>query len=226
MIKALIFDFDGLIVDTEGPDYQAWQETYESFGCRLPLAEWAAEIGTYGVFDPYDYLARQLGRPIDRAAVRAQRHTRFAELIEQQTVLPGVERYIRDARERGLRVGIASSSSRTWVVGHLVRFGLDDSFDCIKTADDVERVKPDPALYRAALDALDVQAHEALAFEDSPNGALAATRAGIYCVAVPNLLTQQLALEVADLRLASLAELPLDELLARVEAIRGARTAA
>src|SRR5262245_55280964 len=193
MIKALIFDFDGLILDTEGPDYQAWQETYESFGCTLPLAEWAAEIGTYGVFDPYDYLARQLGRPVDPTAIRARRRARFAELIEQQAVLPGVENYIQEARVRGMRVGIASSSPRSWVVGHLLRFGLERSFDCIKTADDVERVKPDPALYLKALDALGVQAHEALALEDSPNGALAATRAGICCVVVPNRLTQQLA---------------------------------
>src|ERR1044071_9576975 len=114
MIKALIFDFDGLIVDTEGPEFQSWQEIYTSFGCVLPLAEWAAEIGTYGAFDPYDYLARQLGRPIDYAAIRARRHTRFDELMEQQTVLPGVEAYIRDAKQRGMRVGIASSSSRAW----------------------------------------------------------------------------------------------------------------
>jgi HAD superfamily hydrolase (TIGR01509 family) len=219
MIKALIFDFDGLIVDTEGPDYQAWQETYESFGCTLPLAEWAAEIGTYGAFDPYDYLARQLGRPIDRAAVQARRRARFAALIEQQAVLPGVEGYIQDAKGRGLRVGIASSSPRSWVVGHLVRFGLEQSFDCIKTADDVERVKPDPALYLAALDALGVQAQEAVAFEDSPNGALAATRAGICVVVVPNRLTQQLAFDAANPRLTSLAEMPLAELLARIEAI-------
>jgi HAD superfamily hydrolase (TIGR01509 family) len=226
MIKALIFDFDGLIIDTEGPDYQAWQETYESFGCTLPLAEWAAEIGTYGVFDPYEYLGRQLGRPIDRAAIRARRRARFAELIEQQAILPGVESYIQDAREQGLGVGIASSSPRSWVVGHLLRFGLDQSFDCIKTADDVERVKPDPALYLAALDALGVQAHEALAFEDSPNGALAATRAGIYCFVVPNGLTQQLAFAAANPRLTSLAELRLAELLTRVEALEADRSAA
>ena len=225
MIKALIFDFDGLIIDTEGPDYQAWQETYKSFGCTLPLAEWAAEIGTYGVFDPYDYLARQIGGPIDLAAVRARRRARFAELVEQQAVLPGVASHIREARARGLRVGIASSSPRSWVVGHLLRFGLDRDFDSIKTADDVERVKPDPALYLAALDALGVQAHEALAFEDSPNGARAATRAGICCVVVPNPLTQQLPFEAAYLRLTSLAELPLAELLARVDTSRVDRSA-
>jgi HAD superfamily hydrolase (TIGR01509 family) len=225
MIKALIFDFDGLIVDTEGPDYQAWQETYESFGCTLPLEVWAAEIGTYGAFDPYDYLARQFGRPIDLAAVRARRRARFAELIAQQAVLPGVEAYMYEAKQRGLRVGVASSSPRSWVVGHLLRFGLDQRFDSIKTADDVERVKPDPALYLAALDALGVQAHEALAFEDSPNGALAATRAGIYCVVVPNRLTQQLVFQAANLRLTSLGALPLAALLAQVDAIEVDRSA-
>jgi beta-phosphoglucomutase-like phosphatase (HAD superfamily) len=106
-----------------------------------------------------------------------------------------------------------------------VRFGLADRFDCIKTADDVERVKPDPALYRAALAALDVPAHAALALEDSPNGALAATRAGIYCVAVPNRLTRQLVLDGADMQLLSLADLPLGELLAQVAALRAAPAA-
>ena len=93
------------------------------------------------------------------------------------------------------------------------------------TADDVERVKPDPALYLAALGALGAQAHEALAFEDSPNGALAATRAGIYCIVVPNSLTQQLAFDMANLRLASLAELPLAELLEGIDMIEATRVA-
>jgi HAD superfamily hydrolase (TIGR01509 family) len=215
-IKALIFDFDGLIVDTELPDYQSWQETYESVGCSLPLAVWSATIGTDGVFDPYDELARQLGRPIDRAEIRARRRARFAELMQKQTVLPGVEQYIADAKARSMTIGVASSSSRSWVATYLKRFGLIHHFDCVKCADDVDLVKPDPALYVAALHSLGVQPHEAIAFEDSPNGVLAATRAGIYCVAVPNQLTRRLALEAANVRLASLAELRLDELLAHV----------
>jgi len=221
MIKALIFDFDGLILDTELPEYQAWQVVFESFGCVLPLAEWAAEIGTIGVFDTYAYLESQLGRPVDRAAVRARHRAHFAELMQGQSLLPGVERYIRDAKARGLRIGIASSSSRGWVVGYLERFGLDASFDCLRCFDDVERVKPAPDLYLAALQALGALPHEAIALEDSPNGALAAARAGIFCVAVPNPLTRQLAI-VADLQLASLADMPLSNLLAHVGGARSA----
>jgi HAD superfamily hydrolase (TIGR01509 family) len=223
-IKALIFDFDGLILDTELPEYQSWQEQYEKFGCVLPLAEWSAEIGTFGAFDPYSYLERQLGRPIDRASIRSARHARFAELIAGQAPLPGVREMLLEARARGLKLGVASSSSRSWVQGHLEQLGLASYFDCVKTSDDVARIKPEPDLYQAALAALDTPAHAALAFEDSPNGALAAARAGIFCIAVPNQLTCQLRIDAASLQLASLADMPLGALLDHVAARRAARS--
>jgi HAD superfamily hydrolase (TIGR01509 family) len=213
MIKALIFDFDGLILDTEGPEYQSWQKVYQEYGCSLPLSEWVESIGSSDVFDPYDYLAQQLGRPVDRGAIRARHSSHQVELLASLSLLPGVEEYLSQAKRLGLKLGLASSSSRRWVIGHLADWGLEARFDSIKCADDVERTKPDPALYLAALRALNVQAHEAIALEDSPNGVLAAKRAGIFCVAVPNALTRQLELDLADLQLVSLAELPLKELL-------------
>jgi len=213
MIKALIFDFDGLILDTEGPEYQSWREIYQAYGCSLLLSKWAEGIGSSDAFDPYDDLAQQLGRPVDRAAIRAKRRPRFTELMANQSVLPGVERYTSEARELGLRLGLASSSSRSWVTGYLSQLKLEAHFDSIKCADDVERTKPDPALYLTALRALEVKAHEAIALEDSPNGVLAAKRAGIFCVAVPNALTRRLSLDLADLQISSLAELPLEKLL-------------
>jgi len=213
MIKALIFDFDGLILDTEGPEYQSWREIYQAYGCSLPLSKWAEGIGSSDTFDPYDDLSQRLGRPVDQATIRAKRRPRFTELMANQSVLPGVERYIFEARELGLRLGLASSSSRSWVTGYLSQLKLEACFDSIKCGDDVEYTKPDPALYLAALQALDVKAHEAIALEDSPNGVLAAKRAGIFCVAVPNAMTQQLPLDLADLQISSLAELSLEELL-------------
>ena len=121
-----------------------------------------------------------------------------------------------EARRLGLGLGVASSSDRRWVEGHLERLGLHAHFDVIRCADDVPRVKPDPALYRAVLDAMGVRPEEAVALEDSPNGVLAAKRAGLACVAVPNPLTARLDLSAADLRVASLAELSLPELLTRL----------
>ena len=214
MIQALIFDFDGLVLDTEGPDYQSWQEVYQDYGCALPMSEWARWIGTIGAFDPYAYLEEQLGYPVDRAAVRARRHARFDELMAGQSLLPGVREYVLEAKRLGLQTGIASSSPREWIVSRLGPLGLEPYFDRIRGGNDVTHTKPDPAVYRAALEALSVQAHQAIALEDSPNGVLAAKRAGLYCVAVPNALTRELDLSRADLRLGSLAELPLEELLA------------
>jgi HAD superfamily hydrolase (TIGR01509 family) len=212
-IKALIFDFDGLILDTETPDFQSWQEIYHAYGGSLSFAEWAGWIGTMGEFDPYDHLEGQLGHPIDRLAVRARRRTRFEELMVGKTPLPGVVEYLQEATRLGLKLGIASSSPRDWIVRNLGPLGLESYFDTIRCGDDVERTKPDPAVYLAALEALGVQVHQAIVLEDSPNGVLAAKRAGMYCVAVPNALTRQLSLDQADLQLASLADLPLEELL-------------
>jgi HAD superfamily hydrolase (TIGR01509 family) len=217
MIRAIVFDFDGLILDTELPEFQTWQEIYQAHGCTLSFAVWATCIGTVGAFDPYAYLEEQLGRAVDRAAVEAQQRQRCDTLIAAQTVLPGVHDYLVEARRLGLHVGVASSSSRTWVHGHLTRLELSQHFFCIKCRDDVLHPKPDPALYQAALEALGVEPQEAIALEDSPNGITAAKRAGLFCVAVPNPLTSQLSLAHADLQIASLAEMPLTRLLAAIQ---------
>jgi HAD superfamily hydrolase (TIGR01509 family) len=213
-IRALIFDFDGLILDTETPDFQAWQEIYQSYGVELPVASWASYIGgATGEFDPVDYLEAQLDGMIDRDEVLARHRRRDRELIARQDVMPGVEDYLENARRKDLRVGIASSSPRDWVIGHLARIDLADRFDSILTRDEVSRVKPDSELYEKMLTTLDVGAKQAVVLEDSPNGVTAARRAGIFCVAVPNTVTRQLSLDHADLILASLADLPLEELL-------------
>jgi HAD superfamily hydrolase (TIGR01509 family) len=212
---AIIFDFDGLILDTEGPEFQTWSEIYAAHGARLDLATWAVCIGTANAFDPYADLEARIGHPIRHDEVRAERRQRNNELLALQGVQPGVVDYIERAKELGLGLGVASSSHRSWVAGHLERLGLLESFDFLSCADDVARVKPDPELYLRALTALGVAADQAIALEDSPNGILAAKRAGIFCVAVPNPLTSQLPLDHADLRLGSLADVRLDDLLAR-----------
>jgi HAD superfamily hydrolase (TIGR01509 family) len=213
MIRAIVFDFDGLILDTELPEFQSWQTIYQAHECTLPFAVWATCIGTTEAFDPYAYLEEQLGRAIDREAVQLQQRQQCDALIAAQAVLPGVHDYIADARRLDLQLGVASSSSRAWVHGHLTRLELHQHFVCIACRDDVPRTKPDPALYLAALAALGVRPEEAIALEDSPNGILAAKRAGLFCVAVPNVLTRQLPLNHADLQIPSLAALPLSELL-------------
>ena len=220
MIRALIFDFDGLILETEGPSYKSWEEVYQSFGLTLPFSIWSTIIGTtQGGFDPRLELQKQVSRQVDWDVVESRRQASEQALIEAQPVLPGVEQYLQDARRLGLKTGLASSSSCNWVIGHLKRLGLVDHFDCICASDDVQHTKPDPELYHSVLRGLGVRPNEAIALEDSPIGIRAAKQAGVYCVVVPNPLTSQLILNQADLLLGSLAEMSLEQLLNKVNAL-------
>ena len=213
-IEALVFDFDGLILETEGPAFDTWAEIYREHGHVLPLEQWHLSIGTDRGFEPVDYLAALVGDGLDRVATQKRRDARKDELIAALDVMAGVREYIDDARRLGLKMAIASSASRRWVVGHIERLGLHAHWDAVLTRDDVARSKPSPDLYVAATKALDVAPEHAVALEDSPHGIAAAKDAGLRAVAVPNALTKDLDLSRADVRLSSLAEMPLERLLA------------
>ena len=216
--EGLIFDFDGLIIDTEGPIFQSWQELYQSYGCQLSLKDWGNIIGTAeATFDPARELEKLVGEPLDWSTIEVGRKKRETELIERLQPLPGVAATLLAARKQGLKVALASSSSCEWVTGHLRRLGLIQYFDCIVASDDVRRTKPDPELFLQALNRLGISASQAVVFEDSPNGVLAANRAGIFAVAVPSELTRNLRLDHADLRLDSLADFDLEAFLEGIE---------
>jgi HAD superfamily hydrolase (TIGR01509 family) len=218
MIHALVFDFDGLILETEEPIYLSWRELYQQFGCQLSFEDWGSIIGTAnGGFNPKKSLERCAGHAIPEDALR-KRLQRETELILERPILPGIEAYLKDARRLGLKVGLASSSPCSWVTMHLERLGLIEYFQVIRASDDVKKTKPDPELYLSACAGLGVPASQAIALEDSPNGVAAAKNAGMYCVAIPNVLTRRLPLEQADLRLESLEEMRLESLLAKAEA--------
>lgn len=214
MLQALIFDFDGLMLDTETPEVYVWQNIYREHGLELPVDEWAKTIGGYGIssFDAATHLAELTG--LDAAPLRVRYRRESDAIIHASPVLPGVVDILNEARTRGLKLAVASSSSHAWVDSHLSRLGLADRFDRVVCSDDVApgRTKPNPDLFLLALDQLKVQKEAAVVFEDSPNGVRAAKSAGIFVVAVPNPLTVRLGVDGADLTVKSLAELSLDEL--------------
>lgn len=213
MIRALVFDFDGLILETETPSHQTWDEMYREHGHELPMDLWHDSIGSDAGFDPAGHLAALVGEGFDREVIQARRDARKTELIAALDVMAGVREYVADAKRLGLLIAIASSSSRAWVLGHLERLHLAAEWDAVRTRDDVARTKPAPDLYLAAVEALAVAPREAIAFEDSMNGIAAAKAAGLRCVAVPNALTSGMDLSLADVQLDSLAQTPLEELL-------------
>jgi HAD superfamily hydrolase (TIGR01509 family) len=216
LIRAIVFDFDGLILDTEEPVYRSWLEVYHAHGQQLPFDRWVEIVGsTTTGFHPQRHLEELIGGPLP-AEVLERRAGRRTEMILSRQLLPGIVEHLEAARKAGVKLGVASSSTNEWVRGHLARLGIIELFDCIRCRDDVAHAKPEPDLYLAALDCLGVPASEAVAIEDSPNGITAAKRAGMRCVAVPNSITKGLDLSHADLLLGSLAEVTLPELILRL----------
>lgn len=227
MLKALIFDFDGLILDTETPEYLVWKNIYHEHGFEFPHDEWGKIIGGYGLsdFNAADNLSHLLsssqraqGR-LDSVSLRARHSVESLAVIHSQSVMPGVMEMIHDARRHGLKLAIASSSHHAWVDNHAKRLGIFDEFDTVVCADDVGvgRTKPQPDLFLSALNQLQVGKEAAVIFEDSPNGVTAANRAGIFVVAVPNPITAMLVIKGANLIVSSLSELPLIALLDKVK---------
>ena len=215
-VDAVVFDFDGLILDTEGPVFTAWREEFAAHGCPpLTIEEWSAEIGTSGGLDLVELIRVRATRPFDEGAMHERRRVRRDELLACEEAMPGVHAWLDEADALGLALAIASSSPRDWVEPHLERLGLLEQFGHVACYGDGLAGKPAPDTYLAACRALGLAPHDALAVEDSPHGVSAAKAAGMRCVAVPHAITEQLDLSHADLRLDSLAETTLREVLAR-----------
>jgi HAD superfamily hydrolase (TIGR01509 family) len=210
-LSALILDFDGLVIDSESAVLQSWQEMFAAHGHELPLAEWLTTIGTReAAWEPMAALDALVGRRLDWDRLEPERRARSQELADELQPLPGVVAALDSATALGLRLGVASSSSRRWVGGHLSRLGLLKRFGVVVTRDDVTRSKPDPEVYLLACETLDVAPRDALGIEDSAFGVQAARAAGLRVVAVPGALTRWMDFSEADEVLASLGAFDLD----------------
>lgn len=223
MIRAVIFDFDGTILDTEMPIYLAWLRTYQQHGQHLTIEEYSAAIGTdYSVFDPRATLEQRTGRKLDWSALDKERRDYHLELVVTKEILPGIRSLMEEVKARGLQCAVASSSTTDWVDPHLRRLGLRHFVDLIVCADPPRRPKPTPDVYFHTLKELGISAEEAIAIEDSPNGVTAALAAGIPCIGVPNEMTSLFTFPAGTRRVDSLASLSLDELVsfAREEVAR------
>jgi HAD superfamily hydrolase (TIGR01509 family) len=206
-IDAVVFDFDGLVLDTEVPVYLSWCAAFVAHGAAPPtIEEWSATIGTADDVDMHAWLADRADRPIDRDAMDESRRAHRDALLEVEVVRPGVLAWLAEADAAGLGLAIASSSPADWVDEHLARLELRERFATVVNAGGVLRGKPAPDVYVEACARLGVEPAHALAVEDSPNGIAAAKAAGLWCVNVPNDMTTALDRSAADLQLVSLAE--------------------
>lgn len=216
-VHALVFDFDGLILDTETADVVAWTAIFEAHGAVFPLAWWYTIVGRgadQNTSTPIDHLEMQVGREIDRPDIERAHRAEFLRLVAELEPIPGVIDRLDEARWLGIPCGVASSSHHAWVDPLLQSHGLMGRFTAVLCADDVAKAKPFPDLYLAASRALGAEPESALAFEDSRNGIAAAKAAGVWCVAVPNSVTRNMDLTAADFQIGSLADQTLDQLIA------------
>jgi HAD superfamily hydrolase (TIGR01509 family) len=212
LIRALIFDFDGLILDTETALIDAYADVHAAHGVPFDRVHFLRSVGHADyAFDPWHAFEKRA----DRAALELERRKRNRERDRLLPLLPGVAALLDAARDAGLMVGLASNSGHAHVEGHLSRLGLIDRFVVLACREDVSSPKPEPDLYRLVLNRLGLKAVEAVAFEDSHTGSLAARRAGLWVVVAHNSSTAHHDLSQAHLRVASLAEVTLPGLNAR-----------
>jgi HAD superfamily hydrolase (TIGR01509 family) len=213
-IKALFFDFDGVLWDSEVAGLESWRETFAEYGQQLSLDRFATRLGTLGGADLIAELQWLAGTPLDRETVELRRWERKMELVRKLKPRPGILDYIAEGRERGLCVALVSTDDTEWIMTGLNILGLRDAFDFIECAEgDRSLAKPFPALYLSALDRLRLSADQAIAIEDSPNGIHAAKAAGLFCLGYANDVTRQLDLSEADVVVDSLDDFPLSQAL-------------
>jgi HAD superfamily hydrolase (TIGR01509 family) len=213
----LIFDFDGLLMDTESTLLESWRWEWRRHGLELDTVGFFADHGGDANEPRYVALAAAVGPAYGRDSSHALRMAYRAELNAALDPAPGIVDWLDRAAELGLRLAVASSSPISHVGAMLDRVGLRARFEVLATGEEVTAHKPDPAVYLLALARLGVQARDAVAFEDAAHGVTAAHTAGLRCVAVPNPHADHARFATADLLLTSATELSLDEVLSAVE---------
>ncbi len=219
MLRAVIFDFDGLLLDTESAEYEEWKRIFHSLGARLTLQDWIQYVGTWVDASLLDLLAARTAQMFDREELRQQHSRAVRANVAQKDFCEGVTSLVPALRAAGLKIAIASNSDLPWVEGHLNQRNYKDNFDVICTRENVTRLKPAPDLYLLVLKRLGLTAAETVVFEDSLPGTVAALRAGLQVYAVPNPITAQSVFPAPAIRLRSLAEVSPTTLYANAAAL-------
>jgi HAD superfamily hydrolase (TIGR01509 family) len=204
-VAAVVFDLDGVIVDSEPYSMQALRDVLREYGIEPSAEELRRSFGRRVRDDLAAYFARY-GVRADLEAAVARKQARYYELAAGHLrPFPGVLPLLDRLRQRGYRLGLASSGDRRKVAFSLQALHLDGCFDSVVTGDDVTHSKPHPEIYRLAAQRLGVAPGACVAIEDAPTGVQAAKRAGLRCIAVSNSVPRH-HLQAADLVVASLEE--------------------
>ncbi|MBO0842135.1 MAG: HAD-IA family hydrolase [Nocardioides sp.] len=217
-VRAVIFDFDGLLMDTESTNVASWQAEYAAWGLELDMERFFAPHGGNVTEHRHDVLAAAVGAAYDREMSRTRRKAVRDQLNAALHLSTGIDAWLTQAHDAGLRTAVASSATSAWVSRHLSHVDAIERFELVVGRPEVEEPKPSPRSYRLALHRLGLDSAEAVAVEDTAHGVDAAHAAGMTCIAIPNPYVDPSDVGHADLVLRSAADCPLQEALARVSA--------
>lgn len=190
MSSLVIMDFDGVIIDTEYVWYQIFVEWFkENFDYTLSEEEFMMSIGA-DAYILFDYLREKKNIDVDLDTFKKETQDLFIEKSKNLPLIDGVESFIKQVKNDGWTLSLATSATREKPLYHLKRLDLLDYFDYLVTADLVENIKPEPDLFLKAIDLAGVDKKDAVIIEDSKNGLIAGIRAGIDVIVCPNRLTK------------------------------------
>lgn len=188
--RGIIFDFDGVLVDTEWAIYRSWVQLFKREGQEISIETYSPCLGAgYSHWNPADYLESLTGKHYDWEVETPARQAVLEADLEQMGLMSGVAELLNWCKAHHIPMAVASSSSRRWVEGWLRKLNIYDDFKGVFTRTDGYPVKPDPALFLAAAKCLDIPKSQCIIIEDSENGTVAAQNAGIPCIAIPNRMT-------------------------------------
>lgn len=206
--RGIIFDFDGVLVDTEWAIYQSWVHLYAREGQEISIETYSPCLGAgYSHWDPAAHLEKLTGKQYDWAVEIPARQAMLEADLERMGLMDGAAELFDWCEEQGIILTVASSSSRRWVQGWLEKLGIYNRFAGVFTRTDGYPVKPAPALFEAARLCMGLEHADCLIIEDSENGTVAAWNASIPCAAIPNRMTESSDFSRAAYRFSSLHEL-------------------
>jgi putative hydrolase of the HAD superfamily len=212
-VRAIVFDFDGLLMDTESTSFLSWQYEWSQWGLTLDAADFFANHGGDVTEDRYATLTAAVGPRFDRTLSHQRRVAYREKLHEELDLADGLREWLDEAATLGLRLAVASSSPLEWLTAHLGRAGVLDTFEVLAGGDEVGQHKPAPDVYQLALGRLSLSGAAAVAVEDTAHGVAAAHAAGMRCIAIPNPFVTLERVRDADLVLSSASQLPLADAL-------------
>lgn len=196
--STVLFDFDGVLVDTEWAIYDAWHRTFQRHHHPLPLEVYTQCIGSdFATWSPKTHLEELTGQAFDWHDLDAKRQEEILADLAQEGPMPGVLALLSQLKEAGVNCAVVSSSSHDWVDNWLEKLGLRPWFSEVVCRGDAPRIKPAPDLYLEAVRRFGKSAENCLVIEDSLNGVKAANAAGCPVWVVPNRVTAMLDFSLA-----------------------------